>query len=252
MAGDLNDVTFGDEAWAISLSRSYLSIAFTVHWTINMAPKEGLGIPDPPLAIPALDNRGLCFSHAMARGEMGVLTFEPYRSLILPFWATQNRVYCSEIRRGALGDFISYCERGDFVVNSDPNPNPQQLRKRLTDGKGADMTRKFINMGLPRSNSMRITKVCFVPEVRFPYVAKHSPLGKRGRKYGPGGKVLEKWSRTDIDGKKCEKDEASDVFKEYWRGDASSMRRILALKEQWKKAKMEYQKTGSGAQEATI
>jgi len=69
--------------------------------------------------------------------------------------------------------FISYCDRGDFV--------------------GADMTRKFIQTGLTRSK-------------RY---ANH----KGGRKYGPNGKVLDKWTGDDVDGKRKEKEEASEIFK---------------------------------------
>jgi len=33
--------------------------------------------PDPPLGAPALNDQQLCFSYEIARGEMGVLSFEP-------------------------------------------------------------------------------------------------------------------------------------------------------------------------------
>ena len=44
-------------------------------------------VPDPPLRSPALEDRELCYSYEIARGEMGVLSFEPYKSMILPYWA---------------------------------------------------------------------------------------------------------------------------------------------------------------------
>ena len=51
---------------------------------------EKLIVPDPPLDTPALRDDNLKFSYAIARGEMGVLSFEPYKSMavirILPCW----------------------------------------------------------------------------------------------------------------------------------------------------------------------
>ena len=42
-----------------------------------------LVVPDPPLDTPALRDDNLKFSYAIARGEMGVLSFEPYKSMAL-------------------------------------------------------------------------------------------------------------------------------------------------------------------------
>lgn len=42
---------------------------------------EKLIAPDPPLDTPALRDDNLKFSYAIARGEMGVLSFEPYKSM---------------------------------------------------------------------------------------------------------------------------------------------------------------------------
>lgn len=50
-------------------------------------PSEGNGelvVPHPPLDTPALRDDNLNFSYAIARGEMGVLSFEPYKSTPLP------------------------------------------------------------------------------------------------------------------------------------------------------------------------
>lgn len=74
------------------------------------------------------------------------------------------------------GILPKYCERGNFV--------------------GADMTRKFIQMGMTRSR-------------RY---ANH----KGGRKYGKDARELEKWTEEDATGQRAEKQEASRIFKEYW------------------------------------
>ena len=49
-------------------------------------PSKGNGelvVPDPPLEIPALRDDDLNFAYTIARGEMGVLSFEPYKSIPL-------------------------------------------------------------------------------------------------------------------------------------------------------------------------
>src|SRR5262245_53149918 len=113
--------------------------------------------PDPPLDTPALQEETIKFGYTIARGETGVLSFEPYKSLILPFWAFRT-VGIAEASSSALWSiFQSYVERGDLV--------------------GADMTRKFIQMGMTRAR-------------RY---ANH----KGGRKYDADGKVLAKWEGSD-------------------------------------------------------
>ncbi|KAM0691705.1 hypothetical protein Q7P36_007904 [Cladosporium allicinum] len=42
--------------------------------------------PASPLPTPCLDSTSLRMSYRIARGEQGVLTFEPYKSLLLPYW----------------------------------------------------------------------------------------------------------------------------------------------------------------------
>lgn len=132
--------------------------------------------PREPLATPALDDCSIRNSYTIGPGETGVLTFEPYKSIILPFWAFRTVDIARNSAQVLWGIFESYCERGDFV--------------------GADMTRKFIQMGMTRSR-------------RY---ANH----KGGRKYAKDGKVLDKWTEDDATGKRAEKEEASRIFKEYW------------------------------------
>ncbi len=132
--------------------------------------------PKEPLPAPALDDSSIRNSYTIGRGETGVLTFEPYKSLILPFWAFRTVDVARNSAKVLWGIFQSYCERGDFV--------------------GADMTRKFIQMGMTRAR-------------RY---ANH----RGGRKYGEDGKELDKWTEDDATGKRAEKEEASRIFKEYW------------------------------------
>lgn len=162
--------------------------------------KLSLTVPNPPLNTPALDDPELCYSYEIARGEMGVLSFEPYKSLILPYWAFRTVPIAQNSAEVLWAIFESYIERGDFV--------------------GADMTRKYIQMGMTR--------------------AKRYANHKGGRKYGADGKQLEKWSGDDADGKRKEKEDASELFKGYWRR-CTSDEEYLELKKQWQKEKKQHQ-----------
>ena len=161
--------------------------------------------PSKPLPTPALDDDAIKYGYEIARGEMGVLSFEPYKSLILPYWAFRTVPIATNSSTILWSIFQSYIKRDDFV--------------------GADMTRKFIQMGMTRAR-------------RY---ANH----KGGKKYGEDGKVLEKWTGEDVDGKRKEKEEASEIFKEMWR-------RCLAdegygeLKTKWTKEKKDWQEDEGG------
>jgi hypothetical protein len=162
---------------------------------------KSLVSPDPPLPTPALEDKELCYSYEIARGEMGVLSFEPYKSLILPYWAFRTVPIAQKSAEVLWTIFESYVDRKDLV--------------------GADMTRKYIQMGMTRAR-------------RY---ANH----KGGRKYGADGKQLEKWTDDDVDGKRREKEEASEIFKEYWRR-CIALETYVQLKEDWAKAKKDYLK----------
>lgn len=60
------------------------------------------------------------------------------------------------------------------------------------------------------------------------------------RKYGADGKQLEKWSGDDLDGKRMEKEQASQLFKGYWRR-CISYDKYLSLKEEWQQEKKEFE-----------
>jgi len=69
--------------------------------------------------------------YRIGRGEMGVLTAEPYKSEILPHWkfATPEKAKISAEKIYSM--FQNYSNHGDFV--------------------GMDMARKFLQMGYTRS-----------------------------------------------------------------------------------------------------
>lgn len=63
-----------------------------------------------------------------------------------------------------------------------------------------------------------------------------------GRKYGADGKQLDKWTEDDIDGKRKEKEEASELFKDYWRRCIAD-EKYQELKKSWQKEKQEFKKS---------
>ena len=70
-------------------------------------------------------------SYRIARGEMGVLTFEPYKSEILPFWRFKTPAIAEKSSADIYAKFLAYDEKDDFI--------------------GMDMSRKFLQMGMTRA-----------------------------------------------------------------------------------------------------
>jgi hypothetical protein len=172
------------------------------------SPKDALIKPPPsPLPTPSLDSPSLNYSYAIARGEMGVLTFEPYKSLILPFWAFRTVPIAESSATALWSIFQSYLDRGDFV--------------------GADMTRKYIQMGMTR--------------------ARRYANWKGGRKYAKGSEkeLNGRWSEDGPDGeearKRKEKEDASELFKGYWRRCIED-EEYQKLKASWTREKREWDK----------
>lgn len=87
-------------------------------------------------------------SYRIGRGEQGVLTFEPYKSSLLPHWRFRTAKVAKESSSILWEKFLKYDAVDDFV--------------------GMDMTRKFIQMGMTR--------------------AKRYANHKGGRKYDAEGK----------------------------------------------------------------
>ena len=146
--------------------------------------------------------------YRIGRGETGVLTFEPYKSALLPLW----RFRTSELARKSSSDlwnaFLEYENEDDFV--------------------GMDMVRKFLQMGMTR--------------------AKRYANHKGGRKYFPDGKGSGGVLDGDGNGWKGsegwkEKEEASRVFREVWekarasKGYQAMKVEYLKKQKQWDKQK---------------
>lgn len=128
----------GTRRWGVQ-SRVLQQVSFNSAHIHNMprttrtskSDTPSLTVPNPPLDTPALEDKELCFDYEIARGETGVLSFEPYKSLILPYWAFRTVPIAQNSAEVLWEIFRSYVERQDLV--------------------GADMTRKFIQMGMTRA-----------------------------------------------------------------------------------------------------
>ncbi|MEH2027847.1 DUF4385 domain-containing protein [Nostoc sp.] len=69
--------------------------------------------------------------YRVGKGEQGVLLVEPYKSEILPYWRFKTPEIARESSEKIYEIFLDYLDKNDFV--------------------GADMARKFIQMGYTRS-----------------------------------------------------------------------------------------------------
>lgn len=90
---------------------------------------------DPAPSATTTD-KALRMTYRIGRGEQGVLTFEPYKSQILPLWRFKTPDIARKSSQALWERFEEYDENEDFV--------------------GMDMTRKFIQMVLlSHSDSMQ-------------------------------------------------------------------------------------------------
>jgi len=69
--------------------------------------------------------------YRIGRGEEGVLSVQPYKSELLPFWKFKNPAIATKSANELLEKFNQYKEDKDFI--------------------GCDMARKFIQMGVTRA-----------------------------------------------------------------------------------------------------
>lgn len=78
-----------------------------------------------------IDHRAHPELYRVARGEQGVFTVEPYKSELLPLWRFATPDLARESSASIRHAFVDYLAAGDFV--------------------GADMARKYLQMGYTRS-----------------------------------------------------------------------------------------------------
>ena len=78
-----------------------------------------------------IDYRAEPESYRVGKGEQGVLLCQPYKSEILPYWRFKNPEIATESSEKIWQLFLDYLAKDDFI--------------------GADMARKFLQMGFTRS-----------------------------------------------------------------------------------------------------
>jgi Domain of unknown function (DUF4385) len=144
--------------------------------------------------------------YQVGRGEQGVLLVEPYKSEILPHWRFKNPKIAKESSKIIYNMFLSYLDQDDFV--------------------GADMARKFLQMGYTRSR-------------RY---ANH----KSGKKYKLNPQKMnsaeaEKEARKDIlpYQEDTQKAESAKIFKEKWHQAKSNEKYLLLMENHKKDSKLE-------------
>ncbi|TQS32332.1 hypothetical protein Golomagni_07354 [Golovinomyces magnicellulatus] len=77
-------------------------------------------------------------AYRIGRGEQGVLTFEPYKSHLLPLWRFRTPPIAKKSAQDLWKCFEEFYEQHDFI--------------------GMDMTRKFIQMGMTRAKRQELPK----------------------------------------------------------------------------------------------
>ncbi|KAI4178988.1 MAG: hypothetical protein L6R41_008101 [Letrouitia leprolyta] len=159
--------------------------------------------------IPAATDKILRMSYRIGRGETGVLTFEPYKSILLPHWKFRTVPIAQASSSALYQKFLEYDKADDFV--------------------GMDMARKFIQMGMTR--------------------AKRYANQRGGRKYDKEGKELERSKEHKGRDEKEEASQVfREVWERCKAHEGYQMKKVAFLKEQkeWereKKAKAKEEKS---------
>ena len=138
---------------------------------------------------PGIDYRARPKRYRVGKGEQGVLICEPYKSEIATHWRFKTPAIAKRSAKAIFKMFIAYLDDDDFV--------------------GADMARKFLQMGYTR--------------------ARRYANYKGGRKYDKDNdyKLQERGTGDP------KKSESAAIFYEYWK-KAESEKRYAAQKKTWK------------------
>ena len=127
--------------------------------------------------------------YRVGKGEQGVLICEPYKSELAPHWRFKTPAIAKKSAKTIFRMFLAYLDGGDFV--------------------GADMARKFLQMGYTR--------------------ARRYANYKGGRKYDKNDDYNVKERGTGDPAKA----ESAAIFYEYWK-KAEAEKRYAGQKKAWK------------------
>ncbi|KAL8643819.1 MAG: hypothetical protein Q9226_008103 [Calogaya cf. arnoldii] len=166
----------------------------------QQSPKAQSNSEAPEPALSAASDKTLRMSYRIGRGEQGVLTFEPYKSTLLPHWKFRTVPIAKASSQSLWERFLRYETEDDFV--------------------GMDMARKFIQMGMTR--------------------AKRYANHKGGRKYDAKGNELEKSTgHKDMKEKEEASQVFRQVWEKFKQHEGYLLKKDAFLAEQkaWDKAK---------------
>jgi len=138
---------------------------------------------------PDIDYRQHPEAYRIGKGEQGVLICEPYKTEIGSNWRFKTRRIASVSAQKIYDQFLSYLAADDFV--------------------GADMARKYLQMGYTR--------------------ARRYANYKGGKKYNRD----DDYALLEIGTGETEKAEAAEVFRVFWK-TAEANEKYSRLKKIWK------------------
>jgi hypothetical protein len=137
---------------------------------------------------PDVDYRANPERYRVGKGEQGVLICEPYKAELVPLWRFKTPEIATESSEAIYAKFLAYLQEGDFV--------------------GADLARKFLQMGFTR--------------------ARRYANYKGGRKYDPAdNRLLEKGTGDPV------KAESARIFFDAWK-KAEAEPDYTRMKAEWK------------------
>ena len=122
--------------------------------------------------------------YRVGRGEQGVLLVQPYKGEILPYWRFKDAAAARQSSEKIYALFEAYLKNKDFV--------------------GADMARKFIQMGFTRARR-------YANHKGGKKYAGPVPADKKGQSGAHGRPELPRTTDPDPD-----KVEAAAIFKKKW------------------------------------
>ncbi|KAI0394936.1 hypothetical protein F5Y17DRAFT_234045 [Xylariaceae sp. FL0594] len=147
-------------------------------------------------------SRAQWLSYRIGRGEQGVLTFEPYKSSLLPSWRFRTPAVARPSARALWARFEAFDAQDDFV--------------------GMDMARKFVQMGMTRAKRYANHAGGRKYEYRREDRGRPRKGVDEGEGEGEGGGADERKVRSEELPKsvrhpgKEEKEQASLIFREVW------------------------------------
>ena len=141
--------------------------------------------PDPyaGLDLESLDLRAQPELYRVGRGEQGVLRVQPYKDELLPLWRFRTPEVARESAAALRERFDDYLAAGDLV--------------------GADMARKFLQMGYTRARR-------YANHAGGRKYVGPVPADQRGRSGAPGRRELPRGPEA------ADKAESARIFKDAW------------------------------------